>query len=62
MALDGDEDDGDDDCRALRSAKNQGGTFHMKQKAKQEANGQRRNDRSVNRAFFFFNAWSWLND
>ena len=56
MALDGDEVDDDDDCRALRSAKNQGDTFHLKQNAKQKANGQRRNDRSVNRAFFFFNA------
>ena len=52
MALDGDDDD-DDGCRALRSAKNQGGTFHIKQKAKQKANGQRRNDRNVNQAFFF---------
>ena len=62
MALDGDEDDDVDDSRALRSAKNQGGTFHIKQTAKQKANGQRRNDRSVNQAFFFFNAWPWFND
>ena len=40
MALDGDEVDDDDDCRALRSAKNQGGTFHIKQKAKQKQMGR----------------------
>ena len=39
MALDGDEDD-DDDSRALRSAKNQGGTFHIKQKQNKKQMGR----------------------